>query len=56
MLMALNEGMTEGDYVYLVPNLLPAKNLETRWNRGDGMDEKARRAYQPVLQVNSSYI
>ena len=51
MMKALDAGMTGGDYVYIVPSLLPMDNMKTRWHRGDGMDDKAMLAYGSLLQV-----
>ena len=51
MLSAQSKGMTDGDYVYITPSLLPAENMSRRWEKKDGNDELARRAYAPLLQV-----
>ena len=57
MLMALDEDMTRGDYVYITTDLLPASNLLQRWVSSppgsDAETARARLAFQPVLQVRS---
>ena len=56
MLAAYNNGMTNGDYVYIITGLLPAPNLVNRWSTGDALDGKAQLAFQSALQVfNSSF-
>ena len=56
MMMAKDEGMTEGDYVYITPSLLPVDNWATRWHWGDSHDQTARLAFGPLLQVRMSKV
>ena len=57
MLAAHDEDMTNGDYVYIITDLLPSSNnLAKRWMPTSGSDvataARTRLAFQPVLQVN----
>ncbi len=53
MLRAHKKGMTDGEYVYITANLLPSPNLATIWRNGQQDDPIARKAFQPLLQVNT---
>jgi len=55
MLTAHDQGMADGDYVYISTDLLAVDNYERRWATGDRAgDLMARHAFEPLLQVPSS--
>ena len=43
--------MTNGEYVYVVVDQVPAKYVFRPWVAGDDHDETARLAFESVLQV-----
>jgi len=43
--------MTNGEYMYIVADQVPSKQVITPWVVGDGQDETARLAFESVLQV-----
>ena len=51
LLAAANSGMTNGDYVYIITELLQPINAQRKWVTGTGLDDQARLAYQSALQV-----
>lgn len=51
MLQAEEKKMTDGDYVFIEPTLLPYENYKKRWQGNDGNDERAKNAFQSLLQV-----
>jgi len=52
MLGAHEQGMTDGDYVYISTDVLAVDNYERRWVAGDAAtDALARQAFQPLLQA-----
>ena len=51
MLTAHQLHMTDGQYVYVVADQVPPRNVRTPWVAGDNQDETARVAFQSVLQV-----
>ncbi len=54
MLAAHREGMTDGEYVFIYPNLLPSENWERLWLDADDSDYNnniAMQAYKPLVQV-----
>jgi len=54
MLMAHQLCMTDGQYVYIVADQVPPLTFKTPWVAGNDQDEKARLAFQSVLQVRIS--
>ena len=54
MLAAHDRGMTNGEYVFIYPNLLPSENWERLYYDGSFSkenNEKALDAYKPLIQV-----
>ena len=51
MLRAHSRGMTNGEYVFIAPTLLPHENHTELWKRGDDQDDLAMEAYRSLLQV-----
>ena len=54
MLAAHDRGMTNGEYVFIYPNLLPSENWERLYFDGSFSkknNEKALDAYKPLIQV-----
>ena len=54
MLAAHDRGMTNGEYVFIYPNLLPSENSERLYMDDTASDEtnnKARSAFRPLVQV-----
>ena len=54
MLAAHDRGMTNGEYVFIYPNLLPSENWERLYMDDTASDEtnnKARSAFRPLVQV-----
>jgi len=53
VLMAHQQHMTAGEYVYVVAAQVPPRNVHTPWVSGvhDDEDETARLAFESVLQV-----
>ena len=54
MLAAHDRGMTNGEYVFIYPNLLPSENWERLYYDNTASDEtnrKARSAFRPLVQV-----
>ena len=51
MLTAHQLDMTDGQYVYVVANQVPPRNVNTPWVAGDDQDGTARLAFESVLQV-----
>ena len=54
MLAAHDRGMTNGEYVFIYPNLLPSENWERLYYDGsfsEENNEKALDAYKPLIQV-----
>ena len=54
MLAAHDRGMTNGEYVFIYPNLLPSENWERLYMDDIASDEtnnKARSAFRPLVQV-----
>jgi len=55
MLAAHDQGMADGDYVYISTDLLAVNNYERRWETGDRADDHmSRHAFEPLLQASSS--
>jgi len=53
MLGAHEQGMTEGDYVYISTDVLAVDNYERRWQVGDSTDALAKHAFEPLLQASN---
>ena len=54
MLAAHDRGMTNGEYVFIYPNLLPSENWERLYvddTASDKTNNKARSAFRPLVQV-----
>ena len=54
MLAAHGQGMTNGEYVFIYPNLLPSENWEQLYldsNDTDYNNTIAMEAYKPLIQV-----
>ena len=54
MMAAHEQGMTNGEYVFIYPNLLPSKNWERLYYDGNFSEENneiAMDAYGPLIQV-----
>ena len=54
MLMAHQLCMTDGEYVYIVADQVPPLTFKTPWVAGNDQDDKARLAFESVLQVRVS--
>jgi len=55
MLAAYDQGMADGDYVYISTDLLAVDNYERRWQTGHPTaDRVTRQAYEPLLQASRS--
>lgn len=54
MLRAHSKGMTNGDYAYFSPSLLPTENIRSLWkDENDAKnDAKAYEAYRSLLRVS----
>ena len=48
---ARTKGMTNGEYIFIVPTLLPHENKTELWKRDDGDDAAALEAYRVLLQA-----
>ena len=51
LLRAREKGMTDGTYVYILPDHLPPTNVEQPWEDNDVYDEPARLAFNSAFQV-----
>ncbi|CAD5113975.1 DgyrCDS3138 [Dimorphilus gyrociliatus] len=56
MLQAEEKKMTDGDYVFIEPTLLPYENYKNRWQQKDGNDERAFTAFQTLLQMALGFV
>lgn len=54
MLKAHTKGMTDGSYVYIIPDHLPPGDITTPWQKEDEFDASAKKAYNSVFQVNKT--
>jgi len=55
MLAAHEQGMADGDYVYITTSLLAMDNYERLWETGDrAADLMTRHAFEPLLQASGT--
>ena len=51
LIRAREKGMTDGSYVYLLPDHLPPSNVDKPWENDDDDDAEARLAFNSAFQV-----
>ncbi|KAL4227619.1 Nitrogen permease reactivator protein [Mactra antiquata] len=54
LIKAYTKGMTNGDYVYIIPDHLPPADIKMPWQHGDEFDDIVKEAYNSVFQVSVS--
>lgn len=52
LIKAQLKGMTDGSYVYLLPDHLPPADITTPWIKSDEFDPLAKLAFKSAFQVN----